>query len=87
MAGLAGPTTMDEDEPRYMKRKVKGGDLTIDYDKRALVVRYEVEASVLGKYGDSMQKQHKKHKKTIKLSKVLGEHTNIPRLGKYYYFY
>ena len=34
-------------EPRYMKRKVKAGNIEADYQQRALIVPYEVEATVV----------------------------------------
>ena len=81
MASLADGGAL-QDEPRYMKRKVKNGGLKIDKNRRALIVLYEVEATVLGKFGDSMQVERKKYEKVIKLRKALTENTNVPRLAE-----
>lgn len=67
-------------EPRYMKRKVKSGAIELSRDESALVVNYEVEATVLGDSGEAMQVERKAHRKTIRLTS-LTDNTDIPRLA------
>ena len=67
--------------PRYMKRKIKSGQIEADFEERALVVHYEVEATVLGDFGQAMQTERKSHAKRIRL-KQLNENTNVPMLAE-----
>ena len=76
MAAFGGET-----EPRYMKRKVKAGKIEADFEARALVVHYEVEATVLGDHGEAMQVEKKSHTKRIRL-KALNGNTNVPLLAE-----
>ena len=78
MATFAGD---DNVEPRYMKRRVKAGIIEADFDLRALIVHYEVEATVLGDHGEAMQVEKKSHTKRIRL-KQLNENTNVPLLAE-----
>ena len=64
-----------------MKRKVKAGKLDVDFEDRALIVNYEVEATVLGDFGAEMQSEKKSHAKRIRLKK-LDENTNVPALAQ-----
>ena len=41
-----------ESEARYMRRKVKAGLIEADHEECAIVVHYEVEATVLGELGE-----------------------------------
>jgi hypothetical protein len=68
-------------EPKYMKRKVKSGAIELDPEDRAIIVNYEVEATVLGDLGEAMQVERKAHQKKIRL-KTLNEHTNIGLLAE-----
>jgi hypothetical protein len=68
-------------EPKYMKRKVKSGAIELDPEDRAIIVNYEVEATVLGDLGEAMQVERKSHQKKIRL-KTLNEHTNIQLLSE-----
>jgi len=68
-----------ESNARFMKKKVKAGAIEIDYDACALVVNYEVEATVLGDMGEAIVADRKHNQKVIRL-KTLNEHTDIPRL-------
>ena len=65
-----------EEEPRYMKRKVKAGEIDVDFENRSLIVHYLVEATVLGEAGQAMQVEKKHHVKRIKL-KNLNVNTNV----------
>ena len=78
MATFAGD---DNVEPRYMKRRVKAGIIEADFELRALIVHYEVEATVLGDRGEAMQVEKKSHTKRIRL-KQLNENTNVPLLAE-----
>eukprot|EP00936_MAST-01D_sp_MAST-1D-sp1_P002945 g2945.t1 len=62
-----------------MKRKVKSGLIELHNSESAIVVNYEVEATVLGDHGEAMQVERKQHQKLIKLSS-LNDNTDIPRL-------
>ncbi len=44
---------MDADA-KYLKRKVKAGRLDVHPTEKALVVNYELEATILGELGDPM---------------------------------
>jgi hypothetical protein len=72
---------VSETEPRYMKRKVKAGKIEADFESFALLVHYEVEATVLGDRGEAMQVEKKSHVKRVRL-KALGENTNVPLLAE-----
>ena len=70
-----------ESEARYMRRKVKAGLIEADHDDCAIVVHYEVEATVLGDMGEPIVAERQDNVKRIKL-KQLNENTNIPRLAE-----
>ena len=67
-------------DPRYLKRKVRPGRIELDYDSCALIVNYEVEATVLGDDGEKLETETKAHRKSIKLK--LNRHTDIKRLAE-----
>uniref|UniRef100_A0A4W5LS18 Uncharacterized protein n=1 Tax=Hucho hucho TaxID=62062 RepID=A0A4W5LS18_9TELE len=54
---------MQSEDARYLKRKVKGGSLDVHPTEKALVVQYEVEATILGETGDEMLGDRKKCQK------------------------
>ena len=64
-----------------MRRKVKAGLLEADHDQCAIVVHYEVEATVLGELGEPIVAERQENTKVIKLN-TLSENTNIPRLAE-----
>ena len=70
-----------EGEARYMRRKVKAGLIEADHAQCAIVVHYEVEATVLGDMGEPIVAERQENTKVIKL-KTLGPNTNIPRLAQ-----
>jgi len=70
-----------EANARYMRRKVKAGLIEADHDECAIVVHYEVEATVLGELGEPIVAERQENTKRIKL-KTLSENTNIPRLAE-----
>jgi len=64
-----------------MRRKVKAGLIEADHEECAIVVHYEVEATVLGELGEPIVAERQDNTKRIKL-KTLGENTNVPRLAE-----
>lgn len=63
------------ESPKYLKRKVKSGHVTADYDKRDLILTYEVEATVVGDTGKAMQTERKTHRKAMNVK--LDAHTDV----------
>uniref|UniRef100_A0A673X195 Kinesin-associated protein 3b n=1 Tax=Salmo trutta TaxID=8032 RepID=A0A673X195_SALTR len=72
---------MQSEDARYLKRKVKGGSLDVHPTEKALVVQYEVEATILGETGDEMLGDRKKCQKIIRL-KSLNMNTDIAALAR-----
>ena len=70
---------MDTDA-RYLKRKVKAGSLDVHPTEKALVVNYELEATILGELGDPMLGDRKECQKIIRL-KSLNNQTDISTLA------
>ncbi|KAK1897042.1 Kinesin-associated protein 3 [Dissostichus eleginoides] len=68
-------------DPRYLKRKVKGCTLDVHPTERALIVQYEVEATVLGELGIPMVGERKECQKIIRL-KSLNAHTDTSSLAR-----
>ena len=68
-----------EGEARYMRRKVKAGLIEADHAQCAIVVHYEVEATVLGDMGEPIVAERQENTKVIKL-KTLGPNTNVDDL-------
>ncbi|XP_035267897.1 kinesin-associated protein 3a isoform X2 [Anguilla anguilla] len=72
---------MQSEDARYLKRKVKGGNLDVHPTEKALVVQYEVEATILGEMGDPMLGERKECQKIIRL-KSLNANTDIASLAR-----
>ncbi|XP_036842662.1 kinesin-associated protein 3 isoform X2 [Oncorhynchus mykiss] len=72
---------MQSEDARYLKRKVKGGSLDVHPTEKALVVQYEVEATILGETGDEMLGDRKKCQKIIRL-KSLNTNTDVAALAR-----
>ncbi|XP_052443106.1 kinesin-associated protein 3 [Carassius gibelio] len=72
---------MQSDDARYLKRKYKGGSLDVHPTEKALVVQYEVEATILGETGDPMLGERKECQKIIRL-KSLNSNTDIASLAR-----
>ena len=72
---------MVESEARFMRRKVKAGLIEADHEDCAIVVHYEVEATVLGELGEPIVAERQDNTKRIKL-KTLNENTNVQRLAE-----
>lgn len=77
--GCYAPDNMDTDA-RYLKRKVKAGSLDVHPTEKALVVNYELEATILGELGDPMLGDRKECQKIIRL-KSLNNQTDIATLA------
>ncbi|GCC30965.1 hypothetical protein chiPu_0009419 [Chiloscyllium punctatum] len=72
---------MQPEDARYLKRKVKGGNIDVHPTEKALVVHYEVEATILGEMGDTMLGERKECQKIIRL-KSLNANTDITSLAR-----
>ncbi|XP_031431213.1 kinesin-associated protein 3a isoform X1 [Clupea harengus] len=79
---------MQADDARYLKsdnhifnRKVKGGSLDVHPTEKALVVQYEVEATILGEMGDPVLGDRKECQKIIRL-KSLNANTDTASLAR-----
>uniref|UniRef100_A0A8C1D9Y4 Kinesin-associated protein 3a n=1 Tax=Cyprinus carpio carpio TaxID=630221 RepID=A0A8C1D9Y4_CYPCA len=72
---------MQADDARYLKRKYKGGSLDVHPTEKALVVQYEVEATILRETGDPMLGERKECQKIIRL-KSLNSNTDIASLAR-----
>ncbi|EHB12745.1 Kinesin-associated protein 3, partial [Heterocephalus glaber] len=62
-------------------RKVKGGNIDVHPSEKALIVQYEVEATILGEMGDPMLGERKECQKIIRL-KGLNANTDIISLAR-----
>ncbi|KAL4635070.1 kinesin-associated protein 3-like [Arapaima gigas] len=72
---------MHSEDARYLKRRVTGGDVDVHPTEKALVVQYEVEATILGEMGEPMLGERKECQKIIRL-KSLNAHTDIACLAQ-----
>ncbi|KAE8611311.1 hypothetical protein XENTR_v10012405 [Xenopus tropicalis] len=72
---------MQSDDARFLKRKVKEGNIDVHPTEKALVVHYEVEATILGERGDTMLGERKECQKIIRL-KSLNANTDISSLAR-----
>ncbi|KAM4654763.1 kinesin-associated protein 3 isoform 2-T2 [Amazona ochrocephala] len=72
---------MQGEDVRYLKRKVKGGNIDVHPSEKALVVHYEVEAMILGEMGDPVLGERKECQKIIRL-KSLNANTDIASLAR-----
>lgn len=70
-----------QDDARYLKRKVTAGNLDVHPTEKALVVHYEVEASILGEGGGPMLGERKEGQKIIRV-KSLSPSTDVGALAK-----
>ncbi|XP_071948132.1 kinesin-associated protein 3-like [Antedon mediterranea] len=72
---------MQVEDARYLKRKVKGGSIDVHPTEKALVVNYELEATILGELGDEMLGERKECQKIIRV-RSLNSTTNIGSLSR-----
>lgn len=56
---------MGEGEAKYMRKKVRTGEIEVDMEAKAIVVNYEVEATVLGHNGEPMLCEKKNNQKRL----------------------
>jgi len=61
--------------PKYLKRKVKSGQVNADFDRGDLVLTYEVEATVVGDTGKAMQTERRTHSERLRVK--LNAHTDV----------
>ncbi|KAJ8672674.1 hypothetical protein QAD02_003934 [Eretmocerus hayati] len=69
------------DEARYLKKKIRSGNIDVHPTEKALVVNYDVEAMILGELGDPMLGDRKECQKIVRL-KSLNPDTNVTLLAK-----
>ncbi|XP_025112407.1 kinesin-associated protein 3-like isoform X2 [Pomacea canaliculata] len=72
---------MQAEDARYLKRKVKGGSIDVHPTEKALVVNYELEATILGEMGDPMLGERKECQKIIRV-KNLHENSDLTALAR-----
>ncbi|CAL4237307.1 unnamed protein product, partial [Meganyctiphanes norvegica] len=72
---------MQAEDARYLKKKVKVGSLDVHPTEKALVVNYELEATILGQLGDPMLGDKKECQKIIRL-KSLDSKTDVNALAR-----
>lgn len=72
---------MQADEVKYVKRHVLLGTLDVHPTEKALVVNYELEATLVGELGDTMLEETKECQKIIRV-KSLNEATDLKSLAK-----
>ncbi|XP_045119018.1 kinesin-associated protein 3-like isoform X2 [Portunus trituberculatus] len=72
---------MQAEDARYLKKKVKVGSLDVHPTEKALVVNYELEATILGQLGDAMLGDKKECQKIIRL-KSLDSNTDVAVLAR-----
>uniref|UniRef100_A0A7N8Y7T3 Kinesin-associated protein 3-like n=1 Tax=Mastacembelus armatus TaxID=205130 RepID=A0A7N8Y7T3_9TELE len=70
-----------QDDARYLKRKVTVDRLDVHPTEKALVIHYEVEASILGEGGGHMLGDRKEGQKIVRL-KSLSPSTDVGALAK-----
>ncbi|KAA8587558.1 hypothetical protein FQN60_016420 [Etheostoma spectabile] len=70
-----------QDDARYLKRKVTAGSLDVHPTEKALVVHYEVEASILGEGGGHVVGERKEGQKIIRV-KSLSPSTDVGALAR-----
>jgi hypothetical protein len=67
-------------EPRFAKSKVRPGKITCDPASQTLLVHYEIEATVIGDYGEKLSTDSKEKVKRYKLK--IKPTTDIRRLAE-----
>lgn len=72
---------MQAEDARYLKRKVKAGSVDVHPTEKALVVNYELEATILGEMGDPMLGERKECQKIIRV-KNLHDNSDLTALAR-----
>ncbi|RXG58277.1 Kinesin-associated protein 3 [Armadillidium vulgare] len=67
---------LQAEDAKYLKKKIKVGSLDVHPTEKALVVNYELEATILGQLGDPMLGDKKECQKIIRL-KSLNKNSNV----------
>ena len=67
-------------EPRFAKSKVRPGRITCDPASQTLLVHYEIEATVIGDYGEKLSTDCKEKVKRYKLK--IKPSTDIRRMAE-----
>ncbi|XP_063683184.1 kinesin-associated protein 3-like [Bolinopsis microptera] len=70
-----------EEDARYLKKKIKTGAIDVHPTLSAIVVHFEVEATILGEAGDAMLGENKQSQKTIMI-KNLSVGTDLRKLSE-----
>ena len=70
-----------EEDARYLKKKIRTGAIDVHPTQCAIVVHFEVEATILGGTGDPMLGENKQAQKIIKI-KNLTSQTDIRKLSE-----
>ncbi|XP_065068315.1 kinesin-associated protein 3-like [Rhopilema esculentum] len=69
-----------EDDAKFLKRRVKGRSIDVHPTENAIVVHYELEATIIDGVGDAMIGERQAKQKVIRL-KSLNPNTNIAALA------
>ncbi|CAF2386926.1 unnamed protein product [Rotaria sp. Silwood2] len=69
------------EDAKYLKRRIRGGQIDVHPTEKALIVNYSIEATVLDEYQNTMIGDKKDAQKIIRL-KSLGPSTDIRALAK-----
>lgn len=72
---------MQAEDAKYLKRKIKPGMVDVHPTQKALIVNYELEASILGEMGDALLGDRKECQKIIRV-KSLNKMTNVSALAR-----
>ena len=72
---------MNAEDARYLKRKVTGGTIDVHPTEKALIVNYELEATILAETGNPVLGERKQCQKVIRV-KSLDDKSNIKTLAK-----
>lgn len=72
---------VQSEDAKFLKRRIKGGAIDAHPTEKALIVHYEVEATILGEFGNPMIGEKKDSTKIIRL-KTLNQNTDITKLAK-----
>jgi len=72
---------MSSDDAKYLKKRVRAGSLDVHPSEKALIVHYELEATILGESGDPMLGERKHCQKVIRL-RSLHPKTDVAALAE-----
>ncbi|KAF0305674.1 Kinesin-associated protein 3 [Amphibalanus amphitrite] len=72
---------MQSEDAKYLKKRVKTGSIDVHPTEKALLVNYELEATILGELGDPMLGDKKECQKIIRLTSLSAE-TNVAQLAR-----